>query len=718
MNDIYGYILAKHEDDGAMPLTDHLRLVSLAAEKIAGNLGLDSGLAVKGAILHDIGKVSSVFQKTLRHGYHRPPGFVFRHEIVSLFFLSLLEESDKEPVIEMIAAHHKSICDDIHELGLLDLDGMEDSFAIHSYKYSDWSHIALAILESFGFKIHNISIDEARKNYMYAVSYCEKLGYGYSEWKGILMAADHLASALGNSVGDGLKKMFIKPELSFYHTRSNSLYPLSLVDACDDRPHTIVTAPTGAGKTDFLLKRCKNRIFYTLPFQASVNAMYDRLRTEIKDANTQIYLLHAASVLMMEDGNIEESIMQKHLGASVKIMTPHQMASVVYGVKGFESMLADLKGCDVILDEIHTYSSEIQAIVLRIVEILVDIGCKIHVGTATMPKLLYERILEILGGKNKVYEVSLSSGELKTFNRHIVYKISGLDSVNGLNESYGILDDAVAANKKVLVVCNQVKRAQEMFCLLNTKYPDIPVMLIHSRFRRKDRHRLEIMLKDVYNKSIDACIVVSTQVVEVSLDISFDMMITECAPIDALIQRFGRVNRKRTAAGIGNFKPIYVTKPFLGKDALPYDESVLARSFEILPDGSVLEEAKVRSMLDYVYPDTRFMNIDYSGVAFKDNKWVIKKLCHRSKATLFDALDIESVSCVIESDVDTYKYADSKERMELEIPVSFRSVGYNNLFRMKVGSCPFVVPGISYSQETGLDICLAKNENYKQFEIL
>ena len=41
-------------------------------------------------------------------------------------------------------------------------------------------------------------------------------------------------------------------------------------------------------------------------------------------------------------------------GASVKVMTPHQIASVVFGGKGYEAMVIDLKGCDVILDEIHT----------------------------------------------------------------------------------------------------------------------------------------------------------------------------------------------------------------------------------------------------------------------------------------------------------------------------------------------------------------------------
>ncbi|MDZ7763228.1 MAG: helicase-related protein [Melioribacteraceae bacterium] len=63
-----------------------------------------------------------------------------------------------------------------------------------------------------------------------------------------------------------------------------------------------------------------------------------------------------------------------------------------------------------------------------------------------------------------------------------------------------------------------------------------------------------------FNSSDEACIVVSTQVVEVSLDISFDLMITETAPLDSLIQRFGRINRIRNNETIGKYKPIFVIR--------------------------------------------------------------------------------------------------------------------------------------------------------------
>lgn len=103
------------------------------------------------------------------------------------------------------------------------------------------------------------------------------------------MAADHYASALSEKTETNLEKLFVKPNLTFYN-RENDLYPLSLISTVDSRLHTIVTAPTGAGKTDFLLRRCKGRVFYTLPFQASINAMYDRIKSDIGDTGAQIHL--------------------------------------------------------------------------------------------------------------------------------------------------------------------------------------------------------------------------------------------------------------------------------------------------------------------------------------------------------------------------------------------------------------------------------------------
>jgi CRISPR-associated endonuclease/helicase Cas3 len=312
-------------------------------------------------------------------------------------------------------------------------------------------------LENLKIETKPISVDQAKESFYDVVDYCQSKKYGYSQWKGVLIAADHLASAMSGYIKPLERKLFVVPDLNYYHSRKSELYPLSLISTDDKRKHTLVTAPTGAGKTDFLIRRCNGRVFYTLPFQASINAMYERIKDDLKNTNADVRLLHAASSIKLENGTIEEKILQRHIGASVKVLTPHQMASLVFGTKGYEAMIADIKGCDIILDEIHTYSETTQAIVLKIVEILCNIGCCVHIGTATMPSVLYGRLVDILGGTDNIYEVKLPDEVLDTFNRHIIHKADSIESLSN------IIDEAIHQNQKILLVCNQVKRAQSLF---------------------------------------------------------------------------------------------------------------------------------------------------------------------------------------------------------------------------------------------------------------
>lgn len=701
------HILAKGEENGGVTLVDHLSEVALLAEKVAQHLDLDTSIARKGAILHDIGKASSLFQDTLKKNFQRPPGFLFRHELASLFFISFLNKEEKYPVIDMIVAHHKSIYKDAGGKGLLDLDENEpDVFEKHIKGFDVWSKDALSVLEHFDIKTKPISVDQAKESFYEVVDYCQSKKYGYSQWKGVLLAADHLASAMSGYIKPLERKLFVVPDLSYYHSRKSELYPLSLISTDDTRKHTLVTAPTGAGKTDFLIRRCTGRVFYTLPFQASINAMYDRIKGDLNNTDADVRLLHAASSIKLENGTVEEKILQRHIGASVKVLTPHQMASLVFGTKGYEAMIADIKGCDIILDEIHTYSETTQAIVLKIVEILCNIGCRVHIGTATMPTVLYDRLFEILGGADTIYEVKLPDEVLDTFNRHIIHKADSMESLSN------VISESIQQNQKILLVCNQVKRAQSLFDVLSEKYPHVERMLVHSRFKRGVRSQLESDLRNIYNNRAEACLVVSTQVVEVSLDISFDLMVTECAPIDALIQRFGRINRKRSKETIGHYKPIYVLAPPTEKtDALPYGLEVLQRTYDALPIGNLMKEREAQSMIDSVYPSIEFVNIDLNAV-FKDGKWMIKELWHNSKSALLETLDIDSVACIDEADKELYDSSSYEEQAKMEIPVSYRSVGYRGLDKSANGSKPFVIPSKAYNNELGFLVEFAKPEFY------
>ena len=708
----FDHILAKSIENGGSTLKSHIESVAYFATIAANYAGLDVSIVKQGAILHDIGKASPLFQKKLKGICHNPLEMNFRHEIASTFFLKIIDKEIWPQIIDMIIAHHKSIGKDGRELGILDLDYYygDKVFQFHATDFETWSIEALGILQELDLPRVCVSKEDAYEAYKYTLEYCKTRGKGWSIWKGLLIGSDHIASAIGDCQKK-LPRLFAKPDVSFYN-RKNEFYPLSLIKSDKQKKHTFVKAPTGAGKTDFLLKRCQRRIFYTLPFQASINAMYERICSDLKDQVDDVRLLHSISRLIIEGDKIEEKVIQDKFGSAIKVLTPHQLASIAFGTRGYEAILFDLKSCDIILDEIHTYSDTIQAVVLKMVEILNNIGCRIHIGTATMPSILEQTIIKLLGIENIQY-VELPKETLNTFNRHIVHKCSSFDNL------LSIVQQALQNEQKILIVCNRVANAQSVFLKMDELYPNVSKMIIHSRFKRKDRNRLESDLKQIYNKSSIACIVVSTQVVEVSLDISFDLMITETAPIDALIQRFGRINRKRDYTTIGKYKHIYIiAPPESSKDCQPYSHEVLRRSFEVLPDEELLIESTLQAFIDSVYPKIELIDINLDAV-FANNQWRLRELWHLPKSALLEKLDIDSVSCITECDRDLYRNSNTEQRILMEIPVSYNSVRGKMLEQLDIGSHPFIVPDLSYSLGSGLDFSKAGAENYNaKYQIL
>lgn len=720
-------LYAKSPDNGGTTLHDHLEHVAIAAVCIACAWKLDERLLRIAALLHDIGKASPVFQSRLFQKQKPINQKPFRHELASLFFLPLVDRQLWPALVELIVAHHKSIKNDARKKGLLDLlDEWEEEegegvvFEMHAQHWSEWSPIAIDLLAAFGdFEKRLITLTEAQEAFDFAIAYCQKAHkkLGWSIYRGALMAADEFASAAIEATKRQVLRSFQTPNLQFYN-RVSPLHPLSSMSASDPRPHTLVVAPTGAGKTDYLIRRCRGRFFYTLPFQASINAMFRRIAEDLENDNPDldIRLLHGASKVVLSQSGIalEERLIQDKVGAAVKVLTPHQMAGMVFGIRGYEALMLDLRGCDIILDEIHTYTDVTKAIILKIVEILVHLGCRVHIGTATMPSVLYKQLLGILGGSEMVYEVALPTNELNRFDRHIVHKISGWES------AFPLIKTALEGKQKVLIVCNQVKRAQEVFGQLQEAFPKFDKMLIHSRYMRSDRSQKEKDLKETYNNKTDGCIVVSTQVVEVSLDISFDLMITEAAPLDALIQRFGRINRKRTEDTIGKFKPVYVLPPpETEADARPYDLDVLKRSYDILPNGDVLHERDLQTKIDVVFPTVDSTSIDEHTI-FQNGQFIIRELTHHKKSVFLDLLEIDSVMCIREQDVERYRISRAEERAMLEIPVHFNSIAYRKLDRLKeVGSSPFVIPDKAYSFQLGLELDKCVPENYdSEYNIL
>jgi CRISPR-associated endonuclease/helicase Cas3 len=274
-------LLAKSPERGGLTLREHTEHVIAAAVRMAAALGFNERVARCGAVLHDLGKAHPFFQAVLRDEIsaddrmRRAP---HRHELSSLLLLPLFDEADWPALIEMIVGHHKSVRRDRSERGLMDLlhahfHSPDHLFERHSEDWEDWMPQAVSLAHSFGVtEIDSVSLDEARRALDACITYCRKPEKGWSEWRGLLMAADHFASGYQHETDARLGSLYRVPDVEAAYGpasrfATSALYPLSLREDAvrDERPHTLVIAPTGAGKTNFLLRRCRNRVFYTLP---------------------------------------------------------------------------------------------------------------------------------------------------------------------------------------------------------------------------------------------------------------------------------------------------------------------------------------------------------------------------------------------------------------------------------------------------------------------
>jgi CRISPR-associated endonuclease/helicase Cas3 len=186
--------------------------------------------------------------------------------------------------------------------------------------------------------------------------------------------------------------------------------------------------------------------------------------------------------------------------------------------------------------------------------------------SASLPNILKEQLTKVLPD----YEL-INDDKFNNEQRHI---ISVLDdqiecySSNIINE-YKLC-------RKVLVVCNTIKKARDLYGFISKKVNKGDVMLYHSQFILCDKIEKETFLENIQNKE-GGFIAICTQIVEVSLDIDFDVLYTENAPIDAIIQRLGRVNRKgkiNNRISDINYGEVFITKESENSRKYVYKDSV------------------------------------------------------------------------------------------------------------------------------------------------
>lgn len=544
---------------------------------------------------HDIGKVNTIFQEKMRRHYNSDE---IPHGYLSALTIRL---KDLDPAIKEFK-HFKTIINAVyyhHRRSIYNEKEIENFAKNHFEKQLEY------YLES---QYPGVRYDNLNRIYTRDLSSpITKL----EEWiefvivKGILNRCDWSAS--GNlaieieaeqSMKDNILKRF----------DLNSVQKFMMENYNEN---VAIVASTGAGKTEAaLLWLNDEKGFFTLPMKVSANAIYQRIKEHyLLPINNQnrVAILHG-DCYKLYDNDLANYHNARNLAYPLTVCTIDQIFKFAYKALGTEHLLATLKYSKVIIDELQAYSPDMLATIITALKYIHKIGGKFAIITATLPQF----ILDELSTCNIKYKRFIGNID----NRHKIM----IHEDDMLNDLDNILEDA--KTKKALVICNTVNSAQKLYIKLLELDSNTEIHLLHSRYTKKHRQILEDDVIE-FSKSNRTGICISTQIVEASLDIDFDVLYTYLSSIDSLIQRMGRVYRKRENSNQLVNVHIYTFKDGIG---CVYDKIIYERTLDVLKDyhnQMFLEEEKIKCM-DEVYDrkeleKTKYMKIYNEKMEYLSN---------------------------------------------------------------------------------------------------
>jgi CRISPR-associated endonuclease/helicase Cas3 len=625
------------------------------------------------ALFHDMGKAARGFQKMLADG----TPWKFRHEVLSAAIFSSCHDITTpfgRCAYLALLSHHKN------------LGGRKISAAFQqstsrtkfSRWFEKWGELDWKQLkEEFRPLLDNWQFDSKIDSPANEVSeLMETIQPVFADLtmtfaRGALVAADHLASAEIGKVLDGSNitrtslEYNVVEQLQSRKASFGKWQPMQ-IKCATTVGNALLVAPTGAGKTEASLlwalnnRKGSERVFYVLPYQVSINAMAKRLcelfpddsGSAIVGENSNVAVVHSNADLAYLQEALKDEISPEeaektakankdaahHLYAPLKVTTVYQLLNLFFGRKFFEVGLLELSDSIVIFDEIHAYDGHTLGLIFVLLDSLSKLGVRILIMTATLPTNLKNK-LKFYGHISDQQEIALPSEDplLSEARRELVLCDEVIEDPIVLE----VIKDKLQKGLSVAVVCNSVSKAILMSHLLEDYNP----YLVHSRFTLGDRARRE-------QKTIIASkkLVIATQILEVSLDVSFETMFTELAPADSLLQRFGRVNRHGNSI---ETKKVWVC---CGEDRASrrvYDVELLARTESWgrshVTSGSKLTFNKSLEWIETVYPkglsEKELEAMEYSRSVFQEIVNVLKPMMDpvidsNIEITLFESITV------------------------------------------------------------------------------
>lgn len=590
-------------------LKEHLDEAALCAEEFFYTYGeyfseKEKKLIMLACKIHDLGKVNLIFQQIVTNQEKNveqiPHGFLSCIAIGRGWFKNKypeMTEDDFDVLITAVYYHHTRIYDKGAEC-------FED-YCEKYYKENLESYLNQPIKKLYysnqEYVLFKAGIEMARKS----EKSFETLWNEYLTVKGMLNKFDWTVSAgyqqaeIGCDISEKVLVKQINAQLR------NGLRPAQEYMKNHTKDNLVIVAPTGSGKTEAaLLWLDGEKGFYTLPLKVSSNAIFQRIkeRYHYKD----IALLHSDSLqkYLLEEKESEYSNYEKAklFSYPLTICTVDQLFKFVYKSLGTEIFPATLKYSKLIIDEIQSYEPRIIAALIYGLKTIHKLGGKFAIITATFPPVLADFMEKngLIKGVQYQYQNFTIDSILR---RHMISLRREDFNFNEIIE--------MSKNKKVLVLCNTVSKAQKVYQgLIECKEDN--VFLLHSRYIRQHRNQLEEKIQEFSNDKEAVGIWVSTQIVEASLDIDFDILYTEMCTCDSLLQRMGRCNRA------GRYEPkesnviIFKNENGVGEKSV-YSTEMYNRSFEFLEkyQGHIFTEEQKNKYISEVYDAEQIRDTNY-----------------------------------------------------------------------------------------------------------
>ncbi|HXG41399.1 MAG TPA: CRISPR-associated helicase Cas3' [Dehalococcoidia bacterium] len=413
------------------------------------------------------------------------------------------------------------------------------------------------------------------------------------------------------------------------------LHPYQRRLAETDCPYVVLMAPCGRGKTEAALLWALrlweeghiDRIILAMPTQVTSNAMRQRLAGLL--GHEAVGLYHGRSYLehrelwrlslSQERGGDDldpvaereaarsENYLGEHFLLPVTVTTvDHVLYTFVHGYRQADMSLGVLQTAAIVFDEVHYYDRRMLAELRELFRLLRQMQIPHLLMSGTLPSFLlsegrlgeYQQVCDEEGLVRRPFSLGTRSEPLLR---------KGQDKDTPWRPSPSALAELLDGHRQGLVqfvVVNTVGRARALYRALKEKLgADERLVCLHSRFSYQHRRQKERRVMDWLKEGAGPLLLVATQVIEVSLDISCQRMFSELCPIDALAQRAGRLHRGG-ADPDGHELVVFPAdgpEPYLERrdHPLPY----LERTWGLLQDGLAVSYGWVREACDQVYRD-------------------------------------------------------------------------------------------------------------------